>query len=97
MTSAQHGLKRFAGAIGFFLGAVLLGTFVCADRAAGQCGPGGPRGTNTACGAGALANNTSGSTDSAFGFDALFTNTSGGANHARVPSLPGRMHRQSYR
>ena len=61
--------------IGFFLGAVLLNTLVCVEPGGAQCGPGTPGSGNTACGTGALANNTWGTDDSAFGFDALYSNT----------------------
>ena len=79
MVSPQQGLKGFAGAIGFFFGALLLGMFVRTRIASAQCGPAGP---NTACGTGALAHNTTGTFDSAFGFNALFQNTTGSANTA---------------
>ena len=82
MASAQQGLKRFAGTIGFCLGTVLLHALVCADPAAAQCGAGGPYGQNTACGTGALAQNYTGFNNSAFGFRALYTNTAGSANTA---------------
>src|SRR5215472_7694611 len=81
MASARQGLKRLVGTIGFVSVAVLLNALVCADPAAAQCGPAG--GTdNTACGSGALINNTTGGWNSAFGFDALFSNTTGSDNTA---------------
>jgi Chaperone of endosialidase len=43
---------------------------------------GGPDDTNTGCGTGVLANNTSGIYDSAFGFAALYFNSTGGDNTA---------------
>jgi len=81
MASAQQGLKRLAGTIGFLSVAVLLNTLVCAKPAAAQCGPGSDD-SNTECGTGALANNTFGGGNSAFGFDALHHNTTGNNNTA---------------
>jgi Chaperone of endosialidase len=79
MNGKQRSLRRWDGMIGFSLVAVLLSALVCADPAAAQCGP---SGTNTACGSGALASNTSGFYDSAYGFEALFSNTMGFYNTA---------------
>jgi hypothetical protein len=81
MVIPQQGLQRSAGAVGFFLGAVLLGTFICADPAAAQCSSVGGT-VNTACGSGALTSNLTGDLNSAFGFDALFSNTEGNYNTA---------------
>jgi hypothetical protein len=39
MVSLQPGLKGFAGLIGFFFGAVFLGTLVRTGIASAQCGP----------------------------------------------------------
>jgi Chaperone of endosialidase len=82
MNRKQRNLPRWDGMLGFSLLVILLNALVCVEPAAAQCGPGGPDGSNTQCGTGALANNTIGTYDSAFGFDALFSNTGGGANTA---------------
>jgi trimeric autotransporter adhesin len=82
MNGKQGSLRRWDGMIGFSLVAVLLNMLVCANPAAAQCGSGGPSGANTACGTGALANNTTGYNDSAFGVDALQSNTTGYYNTA---------------
>jgi hypothetical protein len=71
MVAPQQGLKGFAGAFGFSLGALLLSALV--GSAVAQ---------NTAFGTGALASNTTGTNDSAFGFGALFRNTAGNDNTA---------------
>jgi Chaperone of endosialidase len=79
MASAGHRFNRFVRALGGSLGVVVLGTLICADPAAAQCGS---SGQNTACGTGALASNTTGGGNSAFGFTALLSNTTGSFNTA---------------
>ena len=69
---------------------LLLGVFICTSTAFAQCGPTGPTNeNNTACGTGALQNNTTGINNSAFGFDALFGNTTGFFNTASGTFAPG--------
>jgi Chaperone of endosialidase len=82
MASEGHCFNRFARALGGTLSIVVLGTLICADPAAAQCGPESSGSHNTACGTGALASSTSGTEDSAFGFDALEHNTGGNLNTA---------------
>ena len=79
MAFAGHRFNRLVRALGGFLGVVVLGTLICADPAAAQCGS---SGQNTACGTGALSSNTTGGGDSAFGFNALLSNTTGSFNTA---------------
>jgi Chaperone of endosialidase len=83
MASVRRGLKRHARAIGFFLGAVLLGTLVRTSTVSAQCSPLGPEtANNTACGTMTLEHNTTGTYDSAFGANVLVSNTTGFSNTA---------------
>jgi hypothetical protein len=78
MSSQRQGLKRLTEGLGFSFSTVLLVVFVQLGTASAQCGPSGPgSANNTACGTGALTNDTTGARNSAFGFDALFSNTTG--------------------
>jgi hypothetical protein len=83
MASERRRPKRLTQAIGFFLGAVLLGALVRTGTAFALCGPAGSASANnTACGTGTLTHNTTGTNDSAFGSSALFSNPTGYNNTA---------------